>query len=208
MTVCWSSKFKLQTYSCNLPYLLGKQNVLYWMYIVYSISISYGSFIIIFLLNHLLRFLFSLRWKSEIFWIRVNDFLHWCRTYRMSFFMDREWVLLNDNWPSTTGYWKTLNSVRKFIGPSIVICVTVAVEEFASFILFECPCDASHRLYGMAYLLGPAILLLLLGLVWQNNLWRLVTGSFRRSCCSLRCGFKLIEIGFWLVDALTKVSAI
>ena len=80
---------------------------------------------------------------------------------------------------------KSLKSVRTFLGPTIVICVTVAVEEFASFILFECPCDSSHEIYGMAYLLGPAILLLLLGLYWQNKLWRLTTSSCRRSCCSL-----------------------
>ena len=103
--------------------------------------------------------------------------------------MDRERVFINDNSPYTILYrlcpLEILNSVRTFVGPSIIIGVTVAVEEFASFILFECPCNASHRLYGMAYLLGPAILLLLLGLFWQNKLWRLVTGSFRRTCCSL-----------------------
>ena len=40
-------------------------------------------------------------------------------------------------------------------GMSVLVILTVSVEELASFIMFECPCDNTNWLYGFSYLFGP-----------------------------------------------------
>ena len=40
-------------------------------------------------------------------------------------------------------------------GMGVLVVATVAVEDLASFIMFECPCDDQNWIYGFSYLLGP-----------------------------------------------------
>ena len=65
-------------------------------------------------------------------------------------------------------------------GMGILVVLTITTEEVASFLMFECPCDNSHFIYGLAYLFGPAAILFLAALLAQTRFWRLVTGLFRR----------------------------
>ena len=37
----------------------------------------------------------------------------------------------------------------------ILVIITVTVEQLASFIVFECPCDDTNIIYGYSYMLGP-----------------------------------------------------
>ena len=64
---------------------------------------------------------------------------------------------------------------------SVLVVLTVGVEEFASFVVFECPCNRKlNRLYGLTYLFAPAIILFFITLVNQKMFWRLITGSCKR----------------------------
>ena len=71
-------------------------------------------------------------------------------------------------------------------GAGLLVILTVSVEELAGFFMFECPCDASHRIYGLAYLCGPAIILFFGALFAQKRFWRLVTGLFKRKRITYR----------------------
>ena len=63
--------------------------------------------------------------------------------------------------------------------PALVI-LTVGVEEFASFVVFECPCNRDYnRNYGLIFMLAPAVVLFCATLVKQKMFWQLITGSCR-----------------------------
>ena len=65
---------------------------------------------------------------------------------------------------------------------NLLVVMTIGIEEFASFVVFECPCDRSYNVqYGCAYLFAPALVLFFIALVNQKMFWRLLTGSCKRA---------------------------
>ena len=61
-----------------------------------------------------------------------------------------------------------------------MIILTVGVEEFASFVVFECPCDRSYNFrYGYIYMFAPAVVLFIAAMVRQKMFWHLITGCCR-----------------------------
>lgn len=62
----------------------------------------------------------------------------------------------------------------------IIIILTISAEEIGSFFMFECPCNSSNKVYGLSYLFGPMILLLIGGIWMQPGYWKLVTGLLYR----------------------------
>ena len=58
----------------------------------------------------------------------------------------------------------------------LLVILTVGMEELAAFLIFECPCNSGSMdnfVYGMSYLLGPAIILFLIGLAYQVKIERI-----------------------------------
>uniref|UniRef100_A0A3Q3KYG2 Calcium homeostasis modulator family member 5, tandem duplicate 2 n=1 Tax=Mastacembelus armatus TaxID=205130 RepID=A0A3Q3KYG2_9TELE len=65
------------------------------------------------------------------------------------------------------------------IGYSFMALMTIGGEQIFSMVAFQCPCNHSQNFtYGLIFLLGPAIVLLVLGFFFSTSLWRLYTG-----CC-------------------------
>ncbi|KAF7226384.1 calcium homeostasis modulator protein 5 [Nothobranchius furzeri] len=65
------------------------------------------------------------------------------------------------------------------IGYSFMALLTIGGERLFTLVSFQCPCNHDQNFaYGMTFLLGPAAVLLVLGLFVNNRLWRLYTG-----CC-------------------------
>ncbi|KAL0984645.1 hypothetical protein UPYG_G00144660 [Umbra pygmaea] len=65
------------------------------------------------------------------------------------------------------------------IGYSFMALLTVGGERIFSLFAFQCPCNTNQNFpYGMLFLLGPGLVLLVLGLFFSTKLWRLYTG-----CC-------------------------
>ncbi|TNN28480.1 Protein FAM26E [Liparis tanakae] len=65
------------------------------------------------------------------------------------------------------------------IGYSFMALLTIGGERIFSMVSFQCPCNRKQNFaYGMTFLLGPAAVLLVLGLFFSTGLWRLYTG-----CC-------------------------
>ncbi|KAM7382359.1 hypothetical protein PAMP_002090 [Pampus punctatissimus] len=65
------------------------------------------------------------------------------------------------------------------IGYSFMALLTVGGERVFSMVSFQCPCNHDQNFaYGLTFLLGPAVVLLVLGLFFSTRLWRLYTG-----CC-------------------------
>uniref|UniRef100_A0A1A8EKK9 Family with sequence similarity 26, member E n=1 Tax=Nothobranchius korthausae TaxID=1143690 RepID=A0A1A8EKK9_9TELE len=65
------------------------------------------------------------------------------------------------------------------IGYSFMALLTIGGERLFTLVSFQCPCNHDQNFaYGMTFLLGPAAVLLVLGLFINNRLWRLYTG-----CC-------------------------
>lgn len=65
------------------------------------------------------------------------------------------------------------------IGYSFMALLTIGGERVFSMVSFQCPCNHNQNFaYGVTFLLGPAAVLLFLGLFFSTRLWRLYTG-----CC-------------------------
>ncbi|TWW79954.1 calcium homeostasis modulator protein 5-like [Takifugu flavidus] len=65
------------------------------------------------------------------------------------------------------------------IGYSFMALLTIGGERVFSMVSFQCPCNLNQNFaYGITFLLGPAAVLLFLGLFFSTRLWRLYTG-----CC-------------------------
>ncbi|KAF7650859.1 hypothetical protein LDENG_00119590 [Lucifuga dentata] len=65
------------------------------------------------------------------------------------------------------------------IGYSFMALLTIGGERVFSMVSFQCPCNHDQNFgYGLIFLLGPAAVLLVLGLFFSTRLWRLYTG-----CC-------------------------
>ena len=59
---------------------------------------------------------------------------------------------------------------KNYGSSGLLVFLTVGMEELAAFLIFECPCNTGNMdnfVYGMSYLLGPAIILFLIGLAYQ-----------------------------------------
>ncbi|XP_073351176.1 calcium homeostasis modulator protein 5-like [Pagrus major] len=65
------------------------------------------------------------------------------------------------------------------IGYSFMALLTIGGERVFSMVSFQCPCNHDQNFaYGLTFLLGPAAVLLVMGLFFSTRLWRLYTG-----CC-------------------------
>lgn len=74
------------------------------------------------------------------------------------------------------------------LGYSLVTLLTVGTERIFSTAVFQCPCTASwNLLYGLVFLLVPALALFLLGYVLNARTWRLLTGCCARDACKGCC---------------------
>lgn len=74
---------------------------------------------------------------------------------------------------------KFLTNQKSTIGYSFMAILTIGSERIFSMVSFQCPCNRGQNFaYGLAFLLGPAVVLLTIGLFVSARLWRLYTG-----CC-------------------------
>ncbi|KAJ8290909.1 hypothetical protein GJAV_G00019090 [Gymnothorax javanicus] len=65
------------------------------------------------------------------------------------------------------------------IGYSFMAILTIGGERVFSMVSFQCPCNRKQNFsYGITFLLGPALVLLVLGFFFSTRMWRLYTG-----CC-------------------------
>ncbi|KAL4657462.1 protein FAM26E-like [Arapaima gigas] len=90
---------------------------------------------------------------------------------------------------------------RTTIGYSFMAALTIGGERIFSMVSFQCPCNHSQNLvYGLSFLLGPAFVLLVLGIFFSERLWRLFTGCCMNPCklCPrhdyLSCVFVLVKV--------------
>ncbi|XP_077072759.1 calcium homeostasis modulator protein 5-like [Siphateles boraxobius] len=68
---------------------------------------------------------------------------------------------------------------KSTIGYSFMAILTIGSERIFSVVSFQCPCNRVQNFsYGLTFLLGPAVVLLAIGLFVSTRLWRLYTG-----CC-------------------------
>ncbi|XP_044147720.1 calcium homeostasis modulator protein 4 [Bufo gargarizans] len=100
---------------------------------------------------------------------------------------------------SLTSLIAFLKNKESIIFNAIVALLTVGGQQLFSFFAFSCPCSPTDNLrYGLAFLGVPALILLIVGFVFNDNTWRLFTGSTydfsiqERSRQSLLLKYKLI----------------
>lgn len=80
----------------------------------------------------------------------------------------------------------SLNSILRFftnqksnIGYGVMAIATIGGERIFALLSFQCPCNVTQNMvYGLTYLLGPALVLFTVSLFLSTRLWRLYTG-----CC-------------------------
>ncbi|XP_053315876.1 calcium homeostasis modulator protein 4 [Spea bombifrons] len=71
-----------------------------------------------------------------------------------------------------------LKSKESILFNGLVALLTVGGQQLFSFFAFSCPCHHTENLnYGLAFLGVPALILLIVGFVFNENTWRLFTGS-------------------------------
>ncbi|XP_033957444.1 calcium homeostasis modulator protein 6 [Pseudochaenichthys georgianus] len=57
-----------------------------------------------------------------------------------------------------------------------LVALTAGGEQIFSTVVFSCPCNQLNFLYGLVFLLVPALALLLLGFILSENTWKVLTG--------------------------------
>ncbi|XP_062981810.1 calcium homeostasis modulator protein 6-like [Elgaria multicarinata webbii] len=68
---------------------------------------------------------------------------------------------------------------QKALGYGAVSLLTLGSERIFSVVVFKCPCNSWNMLYGTVFLLVPALILFLLGLLVSIRSWKVLTG-----CCA------------------------
>ncbi|XP_067305704.1 calcium homeostasis modulator protein 5-like [Pseudorasbora parva] len=72
-----------------------------------------------------------------------------------------------------------LTTQKSTIGYSFMALLTIGGERIFAMVSFQCPCNREQNFaYGLTFLLGPAVVLLAIGLFVNSRLWRFYTG-----CC-------------------------
>ncbi|KAJ0065778.1 hypothetical protein NL108_018404 [Boleophthalmus pectinirostris] len=66
------------------------------------------------------------------------------------------------------------------LGLGLISLLTAGSEQIFSKVVFQCPCDQLNFLYGVVFLLVPALALITLGFILSKKTWKLVTGLCRR----------------------------
>lgn len=92
-----------------------------------------------------------------------------------------------------------LKSKESILFNAVVALLTVGGQQLFSFFAFSCPCSPTENLrYGTAFLGVPALLLFIVGIVFNDNTWRLFMGTTydvaiqERSRQSILMKYKLI----------------
>lgn len=85
------------------------------------------------------------------------------------------------------------------LGFGLVVLLTAGGEQIFSSVVFKCPCNSWNFVYGIVFLLVPALMLLVLGYILSKKTWKLFTGICqRRVVCRWRhlaaCGMVLFHI--------------
>ncbi|KAM8869019.1 calcium homeostasis modulator protein 6 isoform 2-T2 [Spinachia spinachia] len=93
--------------------------------------------------------------------------------------------------------------VKTNLGFGLVALLTAGGEQVFSSAVFKCPCSDLNFLYGMAFLLVPALALLLLGYILSRKTWKLLTGVCLPG--SARCRLRSVTAA---AAALLQVSAV
>lgn len=70
-------------------------------------------------------------------------------------------------------------SHQKALGYGTVSLLTIGSERIFSVTVFKCPCNSWNMVYGAVFLLVPAFILFLLGLLLNTRSWKVLTG-----CCA------------------------
>ncbi|XP_015228424.1 PREDICTED: protein FAM26F [Cyprinodon variegatus] len=73
------------------------------------------------------------------------------------------------------------------LGFGLVALMTAGGEQIFSSVAFKCPCNELNFLYGMVFLLVPALALLLLGYILSKKMWRLLTGFWYNRAKKCAC---------------------
>lgn len=88
------------------------------------------------------------------------------------------------------------------LGVGLVALLTAGGEQIFSSAVFRCPCSELNFLYGLVFLLVPALALLLLGYILNKKTWKLLTGmcQHKAKLCRWR---KLVATGTVLFQIST-----
>ncbi|KAM4735184.1 calcium homeostasis modulator protein 6 [Anableps anableps] len=73
-------------------------------------------------------------------------------------------------------------------GFGLIALMTAGGEQIFSSVAFKCPCNELNFLYGLVFLLVPALALLLLGYILSKKMWKLFTGLWHNR--AKLCGCK------------------
>ncbi|KAG7235499.1 hypothetical protein INR49_002635 [Caranx melampygus] len=73
------------------------------------------------------------------------------------------------------------------LGFGLVALLTAGGEQVFSSAVFKCPCSELNFLYGLVFLLVPALALLLLGYILNKRTWKLLTGLCQKRAELCRC---------------------
>ncbi|XP_070595623.1 calcium homeostasis modulator protein 6 [Erythrolamprus reginae] len=95
---------------------------------------------------------------------------------------------------------------QKVLGYGAVSLLTAGSERIFSVVVFKCPCNSWNTFYGGVFLLMPALILFLLGLLLSVHSWKVLTGCCPkgrpcRCVCGNRLQRRLQVMGFAILRA-------
>ncbi|KAJ7341862.1 hypothetical protein JRQ81_007485 [Phrynocephalus forsythii] len=100
-------------------------------------------------------------------------------------------------------------SHQKVLGYGAVSLLTIGSERIFSVAVFKCPCNSWNMLYGAVFLLVPALVLFLLGVLLKTQSWKVLTGCCapsRMGQCPTGSRFCHYLQVLWLVAASAAVA--
>ncbi|XP_054249001.1 calcium homeostasis modulator protein 6 [Indicator indicator] len=92
------------------------------------------------------------------------------------------------------------------LGYSVVSLLTALTEYIFSSVVFKCPCNSDNAVYGIIFLLVPALIFFLLGCISNVSIWRMVTGCQPADCCSRCCYVMTPTMSRALVAPVTWIA--
>ncbi|XP_062843904.1 calcium homeostasis modulator protein 5-like isoform X2 [Trichomycterus rosablanca] len=107
---------------------------------------------------------------------------------------------------SLSGVLRFFTNQKSTIGYGMMAIVTIGSERLFSLFSFQCPCNSQQNvMYGLVYLLAPALVLFSVGLFLSTRLWKLYTGCCinpRKLCPHRNCLGCLSVLGSVVLGAL------
>lgn len=100
----------------------------------------------------------------------------------------------------------SIASKQTNLGCGLLALITAGGEQIFSSAVFSCPCNDQNFIYGIVFLLVPALALLLLGYILNKKTWKLLTGLCYRK--EKLCSCKRLKVTVTILFQISNTALV